>query len=369
MASPDSGVFMVWGKEDLFFMRRCLLLAKKGEGKVSPNPMVGAVLARNGRIIGEGFHGRFGSPHAEVNAIQGKNCPGATLYVSLEPCSHSSPGKKTPPCAPMIVSSGIRRAVIATPDPNPKVSGRGIALLRKAGIKVDVGILSSEAEELNESFFKFMETDKPFVALKMAQSADGKIGVRGKGGVRISGKEFNRYAQRLRNRYDAILAGIGTVLADDPRLTCRMGGGRNPARIVLDSHLRIPLSARVLSNAKKERVIVATSARHGLKKAKALRGMGVKVIVCGKRRPSLRALFSRLPPLGIMSVLVEGGATIAEAALSEKLADRAIICMSRKKLGEKNTVPSPFSKPGWKRLLSSLKKTRMGRDTAYEGRL
>lgn len=348
-------------------MRRCLLLAKKGEGRVSPNPLVGAVLAKGGRAFGEGYHEFFGGPHAEINAMQGKNCEGATLYVSLEPCSHCSPEKKTPPCVPRIIASGIKRVVIATADPNPKVNG--MALLRKAGIKVEEGVLSSEAEEMNEPFFRFMKTKKPFVALKMAQSADGKIGVHGKGNVRLSGKKFDFYSQTLRNRYDSILLGVGTILADDPRLTCRIKGGRNPARIILDSHLQIPLSARVLRNAKRETVIIAASAQHDVKKAKALRSMGLEVLVCGKEKPSLRTLFAKLPEFNIISVLVEGGAAIAEAALSEKLVDRAIISVSKKKLGENGTVSSPFSKPKWKRLLYSFKKTRMGCDTTYEGRL
>ena len=349
-------------------MRRCIFLAKKGEGRVSPNPLVGAVLAKGGRAIGEGYHEFFGGPHAEINAMEGKNCSGATLYVSLEPCSHHPPGKKTPPCVPRIISSGIKRVVVALIDPNPKVSGKGIALLRKAGIKAEAGALSSQAEALNEPFFKFMKTKKPFVTLKMAQSADGRIGIRGKSNIRLSGKKFDSYAQALRNRYDAILVGIGTILSDDPRLTCRMEGGRNPARIILDSHLRIPLSARVLCNARRETVIIAAGAHHNPKKAKALRSIGVKIIICGKQRPSLKKLLARLPEFNIISVLVEGGAAISEAMLSGKLADRLIVAVSGRKIGEKNAIFSPFSKPKWKHALQSLRKTRMGADLVYEGK-
>src|SRR3989344_3644428 len=243
------------------FMSRALLLAAKGEGKVSPNPLVGAVLVKNGKIIGEGYHEFFGGPHAEVNAIKdaekkGASIRGSTLYISLEPCSHSGGLKKTPPCVPLSIKSGIKRVVIAAEDKNPEV--KGIEQLKFAGIKVKSGILAQEAEEQNESFLKYISTGKPFVALKMVQSANGKIGIKGKGKVWLSGREFDAYSHRLRNRYDAILVGINTVLADDPQLTCRMKGGRNPVRIIMDSHLRTPLNAKVLHNAANERVIIAS---------------------------------------------------------------------------------------------------------------
>jgi len=354
---------MAWSKKDLFFMRRCLLLANKGAGRVSPNPLVGAVLVREGKIIGEGFHTRFGAPHAEIEAMRGNDCTGATLYVSLEPCSHSSNEKKTPPCAPGIAASGIRRVLVATADPNPAVNGRGISLLRKAGIETSVGLLAKEAEGLNAPFFKFMRARKPYAVLKMAQSSDGRIGVRGKGQVKISGRKFDSYAQQLRNRCDAILVGIGAVLSDDPRLTCRMRGGRNPARIILDSNLSIPLPARVLQNAKREKVIIATSEKHSRAKAAKLRKMGASVFVCGKGKPSLRRLFSILPSQGIISVLIEGGAGIAKAALSQKLVDKAIVCVSEMRLGSKCAVASPIDK----KFLLRLKMRKMGKDTIYEG--
>ena len=259
--------------DDEKFMSRALLLAAKGEGRVSPNPLVGAVLVKDGKIIGEGCHEFFGGPHAEVNAIKdaeskGASTRGSTLYITLEPCSHSGGLKKTPPCVPLIIKSGIKRVAIAAEDKNPEV--KGIEQLKFAGIKVKAGVLAREAETQNEAFLKYISTGKPFVALKMAQSEDGKIGCTGKSNVRISGKEFDAYCHLLRNRYDAILVGVNTVIADNPQLTCRMKGGRNPVRIIMDSHLRTPLNAKVLHNAANERVIIA-SVGFNFKKEEALK--------------------------------------------------------------------------------------------------
>ncbi len=350
--------------QDEKFMMLALSLAQKGKGRVSPNPLVGAVLVKGGKVIGRGWHQKFGGPHAEVNALRGKDARGAALYVTLEPCSHVGNGKKTPPCVPLVIKSGVKRVVIATKDPNPQVRGEGVRKLGEAGIEVKVGVLEKEAQEQNEVFFKFMETGMPFVCLKMAISADGKIGVLGKGNVRISGRQFDEHSQRLRNRYDAILVGINTVLADDPRLTCRMRGGRNPVRIVLDSKLRLPLSAKVLHNARLEKVIIATSQKYDRKKAEKLLGLGAKIIVCGKNEAELGQLLAALPSVGIISVLIEGGAGVAEAALHKELVDCVIVAKSGKKLGGKNAVPAP------KRLLALLPRTgeRMGKDIVFEGR-
>lgn len=358
---------MAWARQDIFFMRRCLALAKKGEGRVSPNPLVGCVIVKGGKIIGKGFHGKFGGPHAEVNALRGINAKGATLYVSLEPCSHSCAGKKTPPCAPLLIKSGVKRAVIAAADPNPCVDGCGIAELRSAGIRVETGLLADEAERQNEAFFKFMRTGKPFFLAKMAQSANGKIGIRGKGRVWLSGKKFDSYCHQLRNRYDAILVGINTVLADNPRLTCRMEGGRNPARIVLDSRLRIPLSARVLERAKKERVLVFTSEKRDGEKEKALRKMGAQVIVCGRREADAGKMASLMPSLGICSVLVEGGAKAVGSLLKAGMLDGLVLAASPRKIEGKNAVASPIA-PGILRRLKEVRREKMGADMVIEGR-
>ena len=358
-------------EDDERFMSRALLLAEKGEGKVSPNPLVGAVLVKDGKIIGEGWHEKFGGPHAEVNAIadaekKGHRLSGSALYVTLEPCSHSGGGKKTPPCVPLLIKKKIARVVIATEDANPLV--KGITQLRFAGIKVKTGILKSEAEKQNEAFFKFIKTGKAFVVLKMAQSANGKIGRKGKGNVRISGKKFDEYAHSLRNRYDAILVGVGTVLADNPRLTCRIKDGRNPVRIIMDSSLRTPLDANVLKNAGEERVIIATSQQAPLNKEQALKEKGAAVLVCGKREASLHALVHSLPSLGIYSLLIEGGAHVAESALKEKLVDRLIVAVPSKKISEKEAVASPITDT----VLKKLKKKEeycLGEDRVIEGAL
>jgi len=367
-------------------MRRCIELAAKGEGKVSPNPLVGAVVVKNGRIISEGFHEKFGSPHAEANALRGINAAGATLYVSLEPCSHCGGEKKTPPCAPLVISSGVSRVVIATKDPNPCVDGCGIAQLRAAGIKVDVGVMGKEAQEQNAAFFKCMKTCKPFVLVKLAQSKDGKIGVRGKGKVWLSGRQFDSYCHAMRNRYDAILVGVNTVINDDPQLTCRMKGGRNPVRIILDSRLRIPLSARVLQhraaarclmhfapgqnahrNAKKDCVLIFTTQGRDRAKEKALGRLGASVIVCGKGNVDLKKLVSLLPAYGVYSVLVEGGAQTIGSFIRAKLADRLVLAISPEKIGDARAVSSPIT-PAVLRSLKGVRKEKMGKDTVIEGK-
>lgn len=353
-----------WTAADKRFMRRCLVLAQKGEGRVSPNPLVGAVVARGGRKISEGFHEKFGAPHAEPNALKkaGARARGATLYVSLEPCSHTK--KKTPPCVPAIIRSGVSRVVIAAKDANPKVNG--IRQLRAAGIRVDAGLFADEAEKQNKAFFKFMRTGKPFVTLKMAQSRNGKIGIAGKGNVRISGKRFDSYSQMLRNQNDAILVGIGTVLADNPRLTCRMKGGRNPARIIVDSKLSIPFSAKVLKNACKEKVIIATPQARDRKKQAALEKLGAIVLICGRNEVDMKKLLAALPKMSIISVLVEGGAHIAKEFMRLSIADKAVVCISPKKIDPHGAISSPFTSKIL-RGLKNIKRSKMGGDTVMEG--
>jgi len=350
-------------------MRRALFLAAKGEGRVSPNPLVGAVVVRGGKIIGEGWHKEFGGPHAEANALRGIDARGAALYVTLEPCCACVPCKKTPPCVPLIIRSGISRVVIASRDLNEAVCGA--EELRAAGIKVEEGLLESEARRLNEAREVFLKLGRAFCALKIAQSADGKIGRRGAGKMAISGRQFNYYIQKLRNRYDAVAVGINTVLEDDPLLTCRLEGGRNPARIILDSRLRIPLGAKALANAKAEKVIVAASARAGSKKASLLRKMGAIVLGCGKDRVDLRRLLYLLPQYGIFSVLLEGGAQVARSALAAGVVDKAIVAASPKKIGRKGAVPSPFAPSFFCKLKAKgqISARRLGKDTVYEAYL
>ncbi|HDK41642.1 MAG TPA: bifunctional diaminohydroxyphosphoribosylaminopyrimidine deaminase/5-amino-6-(5-phosphoribosylamino)uracil reductase RibD, partial [Nitrospirae bacterium] len=217
------------------YMKKALALAAKGKGRTSPNPVVGAVIVKGKRIIAEGFHKKAGTAHAEIVALKkaGSKARGATLYINLEPCCHTD--KKTPPCTKAIIQSGIKKVVVAMKDPNPKVSGQGIRELKKAGINVEIGLMREEALKMNEAFAKFIKKKEPFVILKMAQSLDGKIATAKGESKWITGEESRKLVHRVRNEVDAVLVGIGTVKKDDPSLTCRIKGGRNPYRIIADS--------------------------------------------------------------------------------------------------------------------------------------
>ena len=242
---------------DEIFMKKALTLAARGRGRTSPNPMVGAVIVKSGKIIASDYHKKAGGPHAEILVLKtaGKRAKGATLYVSLEPCCHTD--KKTPPCTRAIIRSGIKKVVAAMIDPNPKVSGMGLKELRKAGIETVSGIMEKEALKLNEAFIKHITAKEPFVILKIAQSLDGKIAT-AKGESRwITGEKAREYVHRLRNEVDAILVGIGTVKKDNPSLDCRIKGGRNPYRIIVDSRLDISLNAKVLKH-RDNKTIIAT---------------------------------------------------------------------------------------------------------------
>ena len=354
---------MEWSKSDRKFMKRALLLAAKGEGRVSPNPLVGAVVVKKGRIIGEGYHEKFGGPHAEANALRGIDAAGATMYVTLEPCCPCVPKKKTPACTPLIVRSGVTRVVIGARDIHPNVCG--IEELRASGIRVEEGLLEEESKRLNEPFIWRLKTGRAFSVAKMAQSLNGRIGIRGKARVWLSGKEFDKFAQVMRSRYDAILVGINTVLEDDPALTCRIKGGRNPARIILDSALRVPLGAKALKNAKREKVIVVSGKGGTRGKAAALRKMGVQVLPLGNGRVSIKKLLYLLPKLGINSVIIEGGAKVTGSALAEGAVDKAVVAVSRKKILGRGAVASPFTK----KTIQGLSRRKMGKDTVYEGYL
>lgn len=295
---------------DAAFMALALRLAAKGRGRTHPNPMVGAVVVAKGRVVGQGWHRRAGGPHAEVPALRaaGRRARGATLYVTLEPCSHT--GKRTPPCVPAIVASSVKRVVVAMRDPNPRVHGRGLSALRRAGIRVDVGCRQQDAERLNEAYGHWMRTGRPFVVLKAAMTLDGKIATADGDSQWITGAAARRDAHRLRSEVDAVMVGAGTVLRDDPRLTVRMGaqGPLQPRPVVLDSTLRLPLGARVLAGG---RAIVATTAKAPAPRIERLRAQGVTVLVLPLQngRVSLRACLERLGGMEIGSVLLEGGAS------------------------------------------------------------
>src|SRR5947208_6686148 len=267
-------------KQDEGFMAQALALAWRGAGQTSPNPPVGAVVVRQGRAVGTGHHRQAGGPHAEVVALRqaGPRARGATLYVTLEPCCHVN--KRTPPCVPSIIKSGIKRVVAATRDPNPKVSGRGLAALRRAGLKVETGVGAREAERLIEPYRRLVTTGRPFVTLKVAATLDGKIATATGEARWISSPAAQKMVHLLRARSDAILVGIGTVLVDDPSLTVRTGSlrGRVPLRVVLDPSLRIPMTAKVLTDGQAPTLIVTTSSGSSTKRA-AVEKTGAHVVV------------------------------------------------------------------------------------------
>jgi diaminohydroxyphosphoribosylaminopyrimidine deaminase/5-amino-6-(5-phosphoribosylamino)uracil reductase len=320
---------------DEYYMKRALQLARKGEGRVSPNPMVGAVIVKSGRIIGEGFHEKFGGNHAEINAIlkASDSLRGSTFYITLEPCTHFG---KTPPCTDRIIEARPARAVIGTRDPNPLVAGKGISSLKKHGIQTDVGILAEDCSVLNEKFFHFMQTYRPFVTLKFAQTVDGRIATAAGNSRWISSETSLRLAHKERSLHDAVLVGIGTVLSDDPELTVRRVRGKNPTRIILDASLRIPLQAKIFESRKTATTVVATALRGDSKKKERLAGMGIETITIEADRNghlSLPKLLQVLGEKGISSLLVEGGASVITSFLRQGLAQRLLAVIAPKIIG------------------------------------
>ncbi len=321
--------------KDEFFLAKCLALARRGAGKVSPNPMVGCVIVHDGKIIGRGWHKQYGGPHAEVHAICSVKDESllahSTLYVNLEPCSHFG---KTPPCADLIIEKKIPRVVIGCIDANRKVAGKGIRKLKEAGIEVRVGVLQEESEQLNEAFLKAHRRHLPFVALKLAQSLDGRIATKTKDSKWITSETARAYAHSLRNYYDAVMVGSRTALADNPDLTVRLVAGRNPKRILLDRQLRVPLQANIFS--KDAPTLVFTSRinkRHP--KVKALEKIGVKVLFVGEKSESLNLLdvMRLLHEEQILSVMVEGGAQLFASLIKAGLCDKLHAFIAPKLIG------------------------------------
>ena len=347
-------------------MEEALALAQRAAGRTSPNPLVGALVVAGGEVVGRGFHTRAGEAHAEVLALgeAGDRAHGATVYTTLEPCNHTG---RTGPCTDALLAAGVRRVVIAMVDPDVQVSGRGVARLRQAGVAVDVGILEGQARRANEFYVKHRTTGLPFVTLKWAMSLDGKIGIARGAETPITGDDARRYAHQLRNVYDAVLVGVGTVLADDPELTCRLPGGRDPLRIVVDSRLRAPSGARVLTGA---RTLIATTASAPLSRIETLRRAGVEVIVQdGVARVALRPLCEELARRGILSVLIEGGGTVNAAALAEGLVDKVIALVAPGVIGGEQ-APTPVDGPGLVAGVLALRDLRvwpLGDDVAIEG--
>ena len=305
-------------------MRRAIELAKKGCGYTNPNPLVGAVIVKDQRIIGEGYHEKIGGLHAERNAL--KNCiedpEGAEIYVTLEPCCHYG---KTPPCTEALIEAGIKKVYVGNLDPNPKVAGGGIKILNDHGIETETGILEEECRQLNDIFFHYIQNDIPYIALKYAMTLDGKIATATGESKWITGESARKKVQELRHQYMGIMAGIGTVLADDPMLNVRIPGLKSPVRIICDSGLRIPMDSKIVKTAKEYRTIVAYAGEHsgeGCKEAEEkeeqLHTAGVETVSVpdADGRVDLRKLMEYLGKQGIDSVLLEGGGTLNDAALS-----------------------------------------------------
>lgn len=327
---------------DEYYMRRAIELAKKGSGHVNPNPLVGAVIVKDGEIIGEGYHECYGQLHAERNAIadakrRGNVIEGSTIYVTLEPCCHYG---KTPPCAEALIEEKITRVIVGSDDPNPKVAGGGFAMLREAGIEVQTQFLKEECDAMNYVFFHYIQTGLPYVAMKYAMTMDGKIACYTGDSKWVTGEEARGHVQILRNHYKGIMVGIGTVLADDPMLNCRIEGGRDPIRIVCDSHLRIPLDCKLVKTAKEQQVIVACleSAEEDKAfsdKVKILKEQGVEVLFVPEKEGKIDLLYlmRELGDRKIDGILLEGGGTLNECALREGLVSRVYCYIAPKIFG------------------------------------
>jgi diaminohydroxyphosphoribosylaminopyrimidine deaminase/5-amino-6-(5-phosphoribosylamino)uracil reductase len=334
--------------DDIRWMTRALALATRGRGLTSPNPMVGAVVVRDGAVVAEDFHARAGGPHGEAAALAaaGDRARGATLYVTLEPCNHAG---RTPPCVDAIVRAGVRRVVSATRDPNPRVTGGGAAALAAAGIEVVMGCLEREARELNRVFFTTVERQRPHVTLKWAMTLDGKIAAFDGRSRWITGEAARREAHRLRSQSDAVVTGIGTVLADDPALTVRLESPwpREPYRVVVDSRARLPLGAALLRTGTRSRILVAVGEDAPAPRVAALASSGVTVLQCKSRegRVDVADLCARLLGLDVTAVLLEAGGELAGAFVHGRLVDRVAVFVAPKILGGAG-APTPAGGPG-----------------------
>lgn len=377
-------------KIDERYMAMALALAKKGEGFTNPNPMVGAILVKNGKIIGEGYHKRYGGPHAEVNAFADANereedVKNATIYVTLEPCFHYG---KTPPCVDLVLKKEVSRVVIGTLDPNPLVAGQSVKKMEAAGLEVVSGILKEECLKLNEVFFQYVTTKKPFILLKSALSLDGKIATVTGESQWISSEESRKEVHELRGRYASIMAGIGTVLADNPSLTCRIDGKKSPIRIIVDSSLRIPIDAKVLKDQHIAKTIIATTKKairadetgtmdrvdeKKREKIEKIKAMGVEVLLLDEKdgHVDLVKLQEAISERKIDSVLLEGGADLAFGAIKEGIVDKVRYYIAPIMLGGQKSKTA-LGGDGIEQLkdaflLENMTVRQVGRDICIEG--
>jgi diaminohydroxyphosphoribosylaminopyrimidine deaminase / 5-amino-6-(5-phosphoribosylamino)uracil reductase len=358
-----------------FFMRIALEEAARGRGRTSPNPAVGALLVKGGRIIARGHHRKAGTAHAEILALEaaGPKARGADLYTTLEPCDHWG---RTGPCSLAILEAGVRRVFCASADPNPLVNGRGVERLRQAGVQVITGVLREEADELNRPFFKFIQTGMPWVTLKAAATLDGKIATATGDSRWVTGEPARERVHRLRDQADVVLVGANTVIKDDPLLTTRLpsGEGRDPVRVIVDSNLRIPLQRKVFQPNPATRTIVATLADPALPRFRRLQARGIEVwrVRARRGRVNLAALLERLGKEGLQHVLVEGGSELFGALLKEKLADELWLFLAPKILGSEGlSWAGGMGIPKMARALSldAVQVERCGRDLLLRGRL
>lgn len=357
--------------DDRIWMRRAISLAGKARGRTSPNPMVGAVIVKDNKVIGEGYHKKAGEDHAEVVAIKraGNNTKDSTLYVNLEPCTHYG---RTPPCVLAIIEAGIKRVVIGVEDPNPLVKGEGIKRLREAGIEVKVGVLEEESKKINEAFFKFITKKEPFVILKVASTLDGKIATSDGESKWITGQKARKFVHHLRDQVDAVLVGIGTIIKDNPFLTARIKGGKDPLKVILDSKLRIPEDSNVLK-INPEKTIIATTEFAPKDKIDKIKERGAKILCIKSKdgRVDLRELLSELGRMEIVRLLVEGGSKINGAFFDEGLIDKIILFISPKIIGNEQPY-GIFNGKGVRtlqeaKIIKDIKFKRMGEDIYIEG--
>ena len=317
------------------YMRMAIELAKRGAGAVNPNPMVGAVVVKNGKVIGEGYHKFFGGPHAEVYALEdaGKEVEGAAIYVPLEPCSHYG---KTPPCAKKIIDMGIKKCFIGSSDPNPKVDGKGVAMLKKAGIEVVENVLKEECDEINQVFFKYIKTRIPYLFIKCGITLDGKIALSNGISKWITNSIAREKVQFYRNKFMGIMVGINTVLADNPSLTARIENGVNPYRIIIDPHLKTEKIHNIIKENIDEKTIIVTSEKNknSEKQFDFSENNKVKFVFLNGTKFSFKEILEKIGKLGIDSILLEGGQSLISQAFEEDVIDAGEIFIANKILGD-----------------------------------
>jgi diaminohydroxyphosphoribosylaminopyrimidine deaminase/5-amino-6-(5-phosphoribosylamino)uracil reductase len=354
--------------DDAYLMKRALRLASRAKGRTSPNPMVGALLVKKGRVVAEDYHRKAGTPHAEALVLDaaGKRAVGATLYVTLEPCCHT--GKRTPPCTEAIMKADLKRVVVAMQDPNSRVSGKGIRKLKAAGIDVTVGVLEDEAGKLNEAYIKYITRNRPFVILKTAMTLDGKTATPTGESRWITGERSRLLVHKVRSEVDAVLTAIGTVRADDPELTARIKGGRNPLRVVIDPELRTPPGAKVLKTPPETIIITRKKNRMSEK----LEASGIRFLYFDGTL-HLDRVMQELAEMGIMSVLIEGGASLNSYAINDGIVDKVMFFIAPKIIGGKASCPS-VGGTVYRGLsnafrINDMKARRVGEDILIEGRI